>query len=145
MRTTHVTDGMGITKQFVRYAIVGLASNGVIYLLYLVLTWLGIGPKMAMTWLYILGVLQTFLFNKNWSFHFSGKADSAFVRYASVYALGYVINYLVLMVFVDQMGLPHQWIMACLIIFMAIFFFVLQKFWIFHQPAECKGGRLEQD
>jgi putative flippase GtrA len=133
-----------IQKQFSRYVIVGASSNGAIYMLYLGLTWLGVGPKMAMTLLYILGVLQTFFFNKSWSFGFSGNTNSAFVRYVSVYALGYVINYLALMVLVDQMGLPHQWIMAGLVIVMAILFFVLQKFWIFHKPAEEKGGRLEQ-
>ena len=136
---------MNVTKQFIRYAIVGLASNVVLYVLYLLATWIGATPKIAMTLLYILGISQTFYFNKNWSFNFSGRTDSAFIRYALVYALGYVINYLALMVLVDQMGLPHELIMAGLIIFMAVFLFVMQKVWIFPQRANVQGRQLEHD
>ncbi|MGA7179641.1 MAG: GtrA family protein [Thiobacillaceae bacterium] len=127
--------------QFSRYAVVGLVSNGVGYLLYLLATWLGAGPKTAMTGLYILGVLQTFVFNKKWSFRFAGAAAPALVRYAMVYMLGYVINFMALMLLVDQAGLPHQWVMAGLVLCMAMFFFVGQKFWVFrHTPnAEPRG------
>lgn len=119
--------------QLSRYAVVGLASNGVGYLLYLLATWLGAGPKTAMTGLYILGVLQTFVFNKKWSFRFAGAAAPALVRYTMVYVLGYVINFFTLMLLVDQAGLSHQWVMAGLVLFMAVFFFVGQKFWVFRQ------------
>ena len=127
--------------QLSRYAVVGLASNAVGYLLYLLATWLGVGPKTAMTLLYLLGVLQTFVFNKRWSFRFVGAAAPAFVRYGIVYVLGYAINFLVIMLLVDQAKLPHQWVMAGLILFMAFFFFVGQKFWVFRQtPArELRG------
>ena len=50
---------MQTRQQFVRYALVGLAANFVLYLAYLALTWLGMGHKTAMTLLYALGVLQT--------------------------------------------------------------------------------------
>ena len=132
-----------VHKQFIRYAVVGLASNGAIYLLYLWATSLGIGPKMAMTGLYMLGVLQTFIFNKNWSFRFAGAAAPALARYAVVYALGYVINFLVLTVLVDQAGLPHQWVMAGLVLFMALFLFAGQKFWVFRlSPVPGLRGRV---
>ena len=126
--------------QFVRYAIVGLASNLIGYLLYIVLTSVGIGPKLAMSVLYAVGVLQTFVFNKNWSFGFNGAATPALVRYAAIYALGYVINFVILLWLVDKSGLPHQWVMAGLVVFMAVFFFAGQKFWVFRQPGSSRLG-----
>lgn len=136
-----MTAAMQTLKQFIRYIAVGLASNAVLYLFYLLVTWLGVGPKTAMTVLYILGVLQTFVFNKKWSFRFAGAATPALVRYATVYVLGYVIQFLTLMVLVDQVGLPHQWVMAGLILFMAVFLFMGQKFWVFRQmPSPELGG-----
>ena len=107
-------------KQLVRYGIVGLASNAFGYFLYLGLTYLGLGPKLAMSLLYGVGVLQTFVFNRKWSFRFSGAATPALLRYATVYAAGYGINFLALMLLVDQMGLPHQWVMGVLVLFMAL-------------------------
>ena len=126
---------MTARKQFIRYVVVGLASNAVIYVVYLVLTRLGMGPKFAMSLLYCMGVFQTFVFNKRWSFRFQGVATIALVRYATVYAVGYVIQFAALMLLVDQMALPHQWVMGALILLMAMFIFIAQKFWVFRQAS----------
>ncbi len=129
-----------VHQQFLRYAIVGLASNAFGYSLYLGLTYLGMGPKLAMSLLYGVGVLQTFVFNKKWSFRFQGDVTPALVRYFSVCVVGYVINFLMLLLFVDQMGLPHHWVMGVLVLFMALFFFVAQKFWVFRQSSALENG-----
>lgn len=127
---------MGIWTEFIRYVLVGLASNAVIYCFYLILTHFGMGPKTAMSLLYCVGVLQTFVFNKQWSFRFHGAATLALMRYATAYLIGYAIQLFSLMVLVDQMGLPHQWVMGSLILIMAVFLFVVQKFWVFRQDAD---------
>lgn len=129
-----------VHKQFIRYAVVGLVSNLIIYAIYIGLTRLGLGPKLAMSLLYVFGVMQTFVFNRKWSFGFDGAVAPALARYATLYALGYVINFLVLLLLVDQAGLPHQWVMAVLVLFMAVFLFMGQKFWVFRQiPASRLG------
>lgn len=130
---------MTLHKQFIRYVVVGLTSNAVIYMAYIVLTHLGMGPKLAMSLLYCVGVLQTFVFNKKWSFRFEGAATPTFVRYATVYAAGYVIQLLMLMLLVDLMGLPHQWVMGILILFMAMLLFIVQKFWVFRNTTAPLG------
>lgn len=127
---------MTARSQFIRYVIVGIASNATIYIVYLVLTRLGMGPKLAMSLLYCVGVLQTFVFNKKWSFRFDGAAKPALVRYAAVYAAGYVIQFLALVLLVDQIGLPHQWVMGTLILFIALLLFLAQKFWVFRQASD---------
>ncbi|MBS0543123.1 MAG: GtrA family protein, partial [Proteobacteria bacterium] len=58
--------------QLIRYGIVGFASNAVGYLLYLAITAAGMEHKLAMTLLYAVGVAQTFVFNKRWSFGHGG-------------------------------------------------------------------------
>lgn len=126
---------MTVRTQFIRYVVVGLASNAVIYVVYLLLTQLGMGSKLAMSLLYGVGVLQTFVFNKKWSFHFEGSATPALLRYAAVYAVGYIIQFLALMLLVDQLGLPHQLVMGGLILFMALLLFMAQKFWVFRQVS----------
>ena len=122
---------MGVQRQFFRYAIVGFASNLIGYLLYIVLTSVGLGPKLAMSVLYAVGVLQTFVFNKNWSFGFNGAATPALVRYATIYALGYVINLLALMLLVDQAGLRHQLVQGVMILVVAVMLFIAQRYWVF--------------
>lgn len=126
---------MKIKTQFLRYVVVGALSNALLYFTYLLLTYIGIGPKLAMSLLYVVGVLQTFVFNRKWSFGFVGAVKPAFVRYTIVYATGYIINFLVLMLLVDLNGFPHQFVMGSMVLFMAVFFFICQKFWVFGVKA----------
>lgn len=120
--------------QFARYAFVGLASNLVLYLAYLGLTLLGLGPKTAMSVLYVLGVAQTFLFNRSWSFGHEGGLHGAFARYVASYAFGYLLNLIVLWIAVDRMGLPHQIVQGVMILTLAVMLFLLQKLWVFQEP-----------
>lgn len=126
---------MSIRNQLVRYGIVGIASNASIYVLYLVITWLGVGPKLAMTALYLLGVTQSFVFNKKWSFRFSGSTAPALVRYLIAYAIGYGVNLTALMLFVDQLGLPHQPVQGVMIVVIASLLFLAQRYWVFPQTS----------
>ncbi|MBT9494938.1 MAG: GtrA family protein [Paucibacter sp.] len=122
--------------QLIRYGAVGLGSNLVGYLLYIGLTQLGIGPKTAMSILYVAGVAQTFLFNKKWTFRNSGSNGPALLRYCLSYGLGYIINLLVLVLTVDHWGWPHQWVQGAMIFILALLLFTLQKFWVFRKSVE---------
>lgn len=121
-------------KQLVRYGAVGVLSNAVGYLLYLAITSLGMEPKLAMTFLYAVGVAMTFFFNKRWSFRHGGSHGPAFVRYCFSSALGYAINLLALYTLVDRFRYPHQIVQAIMICIVAIMMFALNKFWVF-QPS----------
>lgn len=123
-----------IGAQFTRYLIVGLVSNAILYLGYLGLTAFGMGHKLAMTALYVLGVCQTFFFNRSWSFQDTGSIQGVFVKYAAVYGTGYAINLSLLWLFVDELGLPHQVIQGILIFVVAIFIFSSLRFWVFIRP-----------
>jgi putative flippase GtrA len=105
------------------------------YLLYLLITGLGAGHKITMSGLYAVGVLQTFAFNRNWSFRHRGHLRSAAVRYVLAYAAGYVLNLLVLLVLVDHWGLPHEIVQGGMIVFLAVFLFLLQRYWVFSSTA----------
>lgn len=117
--------------QLSRYALVGLASNTVGFLLYLLLTYAGMGHKTAMTLLYVVGVLQTFYFNRGWSFGHGGRMSTAFARYVIVYALGYVFNLTALTLLVDQWGWAHQWVQGVMIFLLAGMLFLVQRYWVF--------------
>ena len=118
-------------SQFLRYATVGLFSNGALYVFYVALTAMGLDPKLAMTTLYALGVAQTFIFNKRWSFRHAGIHRRTFIRYVVTYGIGYLLNLLALFVLVDRFGYPHQIVQAALLVTIAMVIFALQKFWVF--------------
>lgn len=117
--------------QFARYVIVGIVSNAIIYVIYIALTRIGLGPKLAMSLLYGVGVLQTFLFNKRWTFGHNGAHSIVFLRYCMSYGFGYVINLVVLLVMVDIFGYRHEIVQGMMIFVLAVMLFLLQKFWVF--------------
>ena len=120
-------------KQFLRYAAVGLVSNSLLFVAYILLTGQGIGYKTAMSVLYIIGVLITFTFNKKWTFSHRGHLSKTFIAYSSIYALGYILNWVTLYTFVDIFGFRHQWVQGFMIVILAVLLFTLQKFEVFRK------------
>ena len=117
--------------QLSRYAVVGLSANFFLFSVYLFLTYLGVGHKTAMTFLYGVGMLLTFIFNKRWSFRHQGPIAPAICRYFITYSMGYVINIFMLWYFVDQLEFPHRWIQGVAVFVVAGVIFLMQKYWIF--------------
>ncbi|NCF63044.1 MAG: GtrA family protein [Gammaproteobacteria bacterium] len=124
---------MVVYKQFFRFVIVGLASNLLLYLAYLLITAMGMGHKTAMSVLYLTGVCLTFAFNRNWTFGHDGRVPAAFAGYLALYAFGYLVNLFALFMLVDRMGLDHRWVQGVMILALAVFFFLVQKFLVFRK------------
>lgn len=119
------------TIQFFRYAVVGLCTNVLLFCIYLLITALGTGPKIAMTLLYVLGVIMSFVLNRRWSFAFKGGVPQSLIRYIIAYVAGYVLNLMLLLLLVDIQGWPHQYVQGGITFLLAIILFLLQKLWVF--------------
>jgi putative flippase GtrA len=127
--------GMALTSQFLRFGIVGLVSNAVLYGLYLVATSIGIQHTVAMTVVFAIGTAQTFVFNKRWSFAYHDAHGGGFLRYLLAYAIAYVINLSAMWILVDVEGYPHRIVQAVMVVVVALVLFFLQRFWVFRSPA----------
>jgi len=117
--------------QSLRFIIVGLTSNLILYLLYLALTTVGLGHKTAMTMLYLTGTLQTFMFNKRWTFSHQGHIRKSLLRYLAAYGVGYILNFALLYILVDRLGWPHALVQGLAVMIVAALLFLIQKYWVF--------------
>lgn len=120
-----------VKRQLTRFAVVGIASNATLYALFVLLTFLGLDPKVAMTLLFILGVLANFVANRIWTFGHRGRPAGALARYAVLYLGGYLTNLAGLAWFVDVEGKDPRLVQAVLIVFIAGATFLVQKYWVF--------------
>ena len=109
----------------------GAASNAAGYLLYLLVTHLGLAPKVAMTFLYSVGATAGFIGNRALTFSYKGGTIGSGLRYLIAYAIGYFMNLAILIVFVDMFGYPHQLVQAAAVLVVAAFLFVALKFFVF--------------
>jgi putative flippase GtrA len=120
-------------RQLIRYGLVGLASNAAIYIVYLLITRLGVEPKTAMTLVYIIGGIIGFIGNRKWTFTHRGGLSGAALRYVLAHFFGYLLNFLILFTFVDHLGYAHQWVQAAAILSVAGFLFITFKYFVFYE------------
>ena len=137
-----MSDGAGASPlvrtwaQVVRYGVVGILNNSLGYLIYLLLTWYWLDPKVAVSLLYPIGALTAYFGHSKYSFRYSGKSTRGWLRFAIAQLLGYGLNVLLLYVFSDRLMYPHQLVQAAAIFVVAGFLFLLFKYYVFHnQPS----------
>lgn len=119
--------------QLIRYGLVGIATNLSGYLIYLLIAYLGVEPKTAMTLVYVIGASIGFMGNQKWTFAHRGDSTSAALRYVLAHVFGYLLNFLILVTFVDRLGYAHQWVQAAAIIIVAGFLFIVFKYFVFRE------------
>lgn len=126
--------------QLARYGALGLLTNVAGYMLYLGITYLGVGAKVAMSVLYCVGVCISFFGNRTWVFRSDAKMLGTTIRYIAAYAIGYVINFSILTVFVDRIGYSHAYVQAVAIVIVAIFLFISFKVFVFPRTDVINGN-----
>lgn len=135
-------------KQLARYAAVGVASNLAGYLAYLLLTWFNVGPKLAMSLVYVTGASVGYLGNRQWTFTHNGKITSTLPKYGLAHCCGYALNFFILHIFVDKMLYPHQAVQAVAIFLVAGLLFIMFKTFVFAPLSGAPAGairRLDKD
>ncbi len=127
-------------RQLFSYTFIGILTNAFGYAVYLFLTHLWGAPKITVTVLYVVGASAGFFANRRYTFRHDSSVSVTGVRYLIVQAAGYLLNLTLLLVFVDWLGVAHQIIQAIAIIVVAIFLFIMSRFFVFAQDqAESEG------
>lgn len=122
--------------QLIKYGVIGFATNSMGYLLYLVTTYMGISPVLAMTLLYALGAIIGFIGNRKLTFSYTGSVIRSGVRYLFAHLAGYALNLAILVIFVDRLGYSHEITQAIAIICVAAFLFFMFKVFVFRSTQE---------
>jgi putative flippase GtrA len=121
-------------KQLLRYSMVGLFNNLFGYLLYLLVTWLFLEPKAAVSILYPTSAFIGYFAHARYAFAYRGQTSSGLSRYVVAHAFGYGVNMFLLYVFSDCLHFPHQAVQAVAIFVVAGLLFLLFKYFVFATP-----------
>ncbi|MEI1248382.1 GtrA family protein [Rhizobium aouanii] len=124
--------------QLARFGFIGLLTNGFGYILYLIVTFSEVPPKLAMTILYLVGVLMSFAANRRWVFIQAAEQQGALVRYGIIYGIGYALNYSILYVFVDRLHYAHFYVQAFGIVAVAAFVYLASNIYAFPSTSKRK-------
>ncbi len=119
------------TKQFASYVMIGLTANGLGFLGFTVLTWLGLSPEFAISIIYPIHITFAFILNKSWTFGHEGRISTSAIRYLIAYVGCYLLNVAVLKFFSGYLGYSHLIVQAIAILLISLLLFVVQKHWVF--------------
>jgi putative flippase GtrA len=126
--------------QFLRYAAIGITLNTALYLSYIALTHTFMNSLAAMTLTYCFGVLLGFVINRKITFGHQGNEASALLRYILSYLVGYIYNFIALLLLVDYAGYPHGAVQAGVLVTLWVLLFALQRYWVFPPSSPARNG-----
>lgn len=118
-------------NQIKNFSLVGIAQNFIGYLIYIVLTYIGIAPVLAISILYPLGATFSFIGNKKYTFINTNSESNALGRFVIAHLLGLMLNIILLKVLVETFGFPHQLVQLIAMLLIATFLFIAMKYFIF--------------
>ena len=131
------------SQQFSTFALIGILTNLLGYGIYLSVTYFWCAPKLTMTILYFMGASISFFANRRFTFrHVEGFSVTG-VRYLLTQFAGYLLNLILLRVFVDCFKFPHHNVQAIAIFVVAIFLFVVMRVFVF-APSTAEAGMESQ-
>ena len=119
-----------LNSQLIRFALVGVFSNGVAYVAYLLMA-LMMRPVVAMTVLYGVAFLMSFLGNRTFTFkHKSGLVPTVF-RFTAMHVLLFTIQYSLHGYFVSVIKYPHQAVQAVSTILIGVMSYTISRIFVF--------------
>ena len=101
------------------------------YLLYLLLLYLGAQYLVALTADYALGICFGYLLNRYWTFRTHGKPKHSFFKYSGSYIVVYLLNLLLLFSFVAGMGIDERLAQIPAVGLVTLASYGIQRFWVF--------------
>jgi putative flippase GtrA len=119
--------------QVMRYGVVGVLNNLLGYLIYLLITWLWLDPKVAVSLMYPIGAVTAYFGHARYSFAYSGSPSHGIMRYAVAHVIGYGANIGMIYVLSDLLGYPHQLVQAAAIFVVAGILYLLFRYFVFPQ------------
>lgn len=129
-----MTSGASFTAtlgQVARYGVVGVLNNLLGYLIYLLVTWLWLDPKVAVTLMYPIGAVTAYFGHARYSFAYSGRPSHGIARYTIAHMIGYGANIGMIYAFSDRLGYPHQLVQAAAIVAVAGILYILFRYFVF--------------
>ena len=121
-------------RKLLKFLIVGGSNTLVMFALYALLIYVGLDYRLAITADYVLGICLGYALNRYWTFKSQGKPKLGFLKYCVSYVGAFVLNFVLLVGFVELFGLGEYVGQVAAIALATIAMYPLQRIWVF-KPA----------
>ncbi|HEK9100884.1 GtrA family protein [Bacillus pfraonensis] len=123
-------------EKFLKFGLVGIFNTLITIISYIILVKLGMNYLIANTISYLIGVANSYYWNKNWVFQSNSKNLSVFLKFLTVNLIVLAFNTLSLFILVDKL-LYNEFIAQIFAIGIGMMInFFLNKIWTFNQSEK---------
>jgi putative flippase GtrA len=120
-----------VALQWLRFATVGAANTLLSWCVYAVLERAGVHYLLASGLAFVAGALNSYAFNRRWTFRSRGRRVPEALRFGIVQCAGLALNVCLLYVFVDDAGIDHLIAQALVFPLASTLTFTLSRRWAF--------------
>ena len=117
--------------QFVKYVIVGLINTAIYYGIYYLMLQLGFSYALSLTVGTIAGVINSYFWNKYFTFRTKKRTVAETVKFLIVYGVQYLSNLLIIYLCVEYLGITEELAGLAAIGIGTFIGFFGHKFWSF--------------
>lgn len=118
-------------KHISRFIFVGILNLILSYGVYFILLYLNIYYIFALLISSVIGIAHSFIWNKKWTFKSKGNVRKESIRFISVYGIAFLINLVILALFVEKMMFNPKIAQVFALSVVSIISFYGHKYWSF--------------
>ncbi|MBJ8152842.1 GtrA family protein [Bacillus cereus] len=120
-------------KKFLKFSLIGILNTFITIISYIALVKVGINYLTANYFAYLIGVINSYYWNKNWVFEFKNKEISLFLKFLIVNIIVLTFNTINLFILVDKLFINKFISQLVSISVGMIMNFFLNKLWTFNK------------
>lgn len=120
-------------KKFLKFSLIGILNTFITIISYIALVKVGINYLTANCFAYLIGVINSYYWNKNWVFEFKNKEISLFLKFLIVNIIVLTFNTINLFILVDKLFINKFISQFVSISVGMIMNFFLNKLWTFNK------------
>ena len=120
-----------LSSETLRFILVGILNTIVGYGCYFVLLYLQVNYIISLAVSHIVGVTNSFFWNKYWTFRSNGNIKHELVRFILVYVITFFLNLGVLVVFVEALMIDKRIAQVYALFIVTIVSYLGHKLWSF--------------
>lgn len=129
-------------REMLAFGMVGVINTLVGYaVIYTCMLALGMGAVASNVAGYAVGLCCSFVLNRRLTFRSGGSAGAEVWRFLAAFLVAYAINLLILLLCIDQLGVPPVYAQVVAGVGYTAVFFVLSKWFVFRTPSDVAAGR----
>ncbi|MDM5237014.1 sugar translocase [Bacillus cereus] len=123
-------------EKLLKFGLVGIFNTLITIISFMILVKLGMNYLVANTISYLIGVANSYYWNKNWVFKPNNKSTSMFFKFLTVNLIVLAFNTLCLFILVDKLAFNPFIAQIFAIGVGMVINFVLNKIWTFNQTEK---------